>query len=230
MKIFFQKLVKWIFKAAIGFFILSVFSVIVFRWIPVPFTPLMLIRNVEQWSKGEKAPFEHDWVSMDKISQNLAKAVIVSEDQKFMEHFGFDVEAIEKAYEKNKKGKRVKGASTITQQTAKNVFLWPQRTYVRKGFEVYFTFLIEVFWSKKRILEVYLNSIEMGKGIYGAEAAAQHWFRKPASKLSSYEAAAIAAILPNPRKYRASSSSGYIERRKNWILRQMNYYGPLAFD
>ena len=230
MKIFFQKLVKWVFKVAIGFFILSVFSAIVFRWVPVPFTPLMLIRNVEQWSKGEKAPFEHDWVSMDKISQNLAKAVIVSEDQKFMEHFGFDVEAIEKAYEKNKKGKKIKGASTITQQTAKNVFLWPSRTYVRKGFEVYFTFLIEVFWSKNRILEVYLNSIEMGKGIYGAEAAAQHWFRKPAAKLSSYEAASIAAILPNPRRYRASGSSGYIERRKNWILRQMNYYGPLTFD
>ncbi len=230
MKRFFQRLVKWIFKAVIVFFILSVFSVIVFRWVPVPFTPLMLIRNVEQWSKGEKAPFEHDWVSMDKISQNLAKAVIVSEDQKFMEHFGFDIEAIEKAYEKNKKGKRVKGASTITQQTAKNVFLWPQRTYVRKGFEVYFTFLIEVFWSKKRILEVYLNSIEMGKGIYGAEAAAQHWFRKPAAKLSNYEAASIAAILPNPRRFRASGSSGYIERRKSWILRQMNYYGPLTFD
>lgn len=230
MKRFFQKLVKWVFKVAIGFFILSVFSAIVFRWVPVPFTPLMLIRNVEQWSKGEKAPFEHDWVSMDKISQNLAKAVIVSEDQKFMEHFGFDVEAIEKAYEKNKKGKKIKGASTITQQTAKNVFLWPSRTYVRKGFEVYFTFLIEVFWSKNRILEVYLNSIEMGKGIYGAEAAAQHWFRKPAAKLSSYEAASIAAILPNPRRYRASGSSGYIERRKNWILRQMNYYGPLTFD
>jgi monofunctional biosynthetic peptidoglycan transglycosylase len=230
MKIFFQKLVKWIYKAIIVFFILSAFSVIVFRWVPVPFTPLMLIRNVKQWGKGEKAPFEHDWVSMDKISQNLAKAVIVSEDQKFMEHFGFDVEAIEKAYEKNKKGKRVKGASTITQQTAKNVFLWPQRTYVRKGFEVYFTFLIEIFWSKKHILEVYLNSIEMGKGIYGAEAAAQHWFRKPAAKLSKYEAASIAAILPNPRRYRASSSSAYIERRKNWILRQMNYYGPLTFD
>lgn len=230
MKVFFRKFFRFIFKAFVVFLALSIFLVIVFRWVPVSFTPLMLIRNVEQWSKGEKAPFEHDWVSIKKISPNLGKAVIVSEDQKFMEHFGFDVEAIEKAYEKNKKGKRVKGASTITQQTAKNVFLWPQRTYVRKGFEVYFTFLIEVFWSKKRILEVYLNSIEMGKGIYGAEAAAQHWFRKPAAKLNSYEAASIAAILPNPRKYRATRSSGYIENRKNWILRQMNYYGPLTFD
>jgi len=230
MKEFFKKLFKWIFKAAVAFVVLSVFSVIVFRWVPVPFTPLMLIRNMEQWSKGEKAPFEHDWVSIDKISPNLGKAVIVSEDQKFMGHFGFDIEAMEKAYEKNKNRKRIKGGSTISQQTAKNVFLWPQRSYVRKGFEVYFTFLIEVFWSKERILEVYLNSIEMGKGIYGAEAAAQHWFRKPAAKLNSYEAASIAAILPNPRKYRANSSSGYIERRKNWILRQMNYYGPLTYD
>jgi len=230
MKRFFKKFFKWIFRAAIAFIVLSVFSVIVFRWVPVPFTPLMLIRNAEQWSKGEKAPFEHDWVSIDKISPYLGKAVIVSEDQKFMEHFGFDIEAMEKAFEKNKTRKRIKGGSTISQQTAKNVFLWPRRSYLRKGFEVYFTFLIEVFWSKERILEVYLNSIEMGKGIYGAEAAAQHWFRKPAAKLSSYEAASLAAILPNPRKYRANSSSGYIERRKNWILRQMNYYGPLTFD
>lgn len=230
MKGFFKKLFKWIFKAIIFFMALSVFSVIVFRWVPVPFTPLMLIRNVEQWSKGEKALYEHDWVPLKKISPNLGKAVIVSEDQKFMEHSGFDFEAIEKAFEKNKKRRRIKGGSTISQQTAKNVFLWPQRSYVRKGFEVYFTFLIEVIWGKERILEVYLNSIEMGNGIYGAEAAAQHWFRKPAAKLSAYEAASIAAILPNPRKYRATRSSGYIERKKNRIVRQMNYLGPLKFD
>ena len=230
MKGFFKKLFKWIFKAIIFFIVLSVFSVIVFRWVPVPFTPLMIIRNVEQWSKGEKAPFEHDWVPLNKISPNLGKAVIVSEDQKFMEHSGFDFEAIEKAFKKNKNRKRIKGGSTISQQTAKNVFLWPQRSYVRKGFEVYFTFLIEVFWGKERILEVYLNSIEMGNGVYGAEAAAQHWFRKPAAKLSKYEAASIAAILPNPRKYKATNSSGYIERKKNWIMRQMNYLAPLNFD
>ncbi|WP_299527211.1 monofunctional biosynthetic peptidoglycan transglycosylase [uncultured Lutibacter sp.] len=230
MRRFFQKLKKWILKSIVAFFMLSIFLVIIFKWIPVPFTPLMLIRNVEQWSKGEKAAFTHKWVPMSKISDNLAKAVIVSEDQKFIQHFGFDIEAIEKAYEKNKKGKKIKGGSTITQQTAKNVFLWPQRSYVRKGFEVYFSFLIEVFWSKERILEVYLNSIEMGNGVYGAEAASQHWFRKPAAKLSNYEAASIAAILPNPRKYKAKGSSAYIENRKNWILLQMNYYGPLKFD
>lgn len=230
MKGFFQKLKRWFFKAIVIFIITSILTVILFKWVPVPFTPLMLIRNIEQWTKGTSATFTHNWVSMDKISPNLAKAVIVSEDQKFFEHFGFDVEAIEKAYEGNKKGKKIKGGSTITQQTAKNVFLWPQRSYVRKGFEVYFSFLIEVFWSKQRIIEVYLNSIEMGDGIYGAEAASQHWFRKSAKKLSTYEAASIAAILPNPRKYKAVRSSNYVERRKNWIIRQMGYFGPLNFE
>lgn len=230
MKVFFQKIKRLFFNLIIGFFITSILSVIIFKWVPVPFTPLMLIRNVEQWAKGESATFTHKWVSMDKISPNLAKAVIVSEDQKFMDHFGFDVEALEKAYEGNKKGRKLKGGSTITQQTAKNVFLWPQRSYVRKGFEVYFSFLIEVFWSKEHILEVYLNSIEMGNGVYGAEAASQHWFRKSASKLTAYEAASIAAILPNPRKYKAVRSSSYINKRKSWIVRQMGYFGPLKFD
>ena len=230
MKGFFQKLKRWFFKTIVIFFITSILTVILFKWVPVPFTPLMLIRNIEQWTEGTSATFTHNWVSMDKISPNLVKAVIVSEDQKFFEHFGFDVEAIEKAYEGNKKGKKIKGGSTITQQTAKNVFLWPQRSYVRKGFEVYFSFLIEVFWSKERIIEVYLNSIEMGDGVYGAEAASQHWFRKSAKKLSTYEAASIAAILPNPRKYKAIRSSNYVERRKNWIVRQMGYFGPLNFE
>lgn len=230
MRNFFKKIKTWLIKAIIIFFITSIFSVILFRWIPIPITPLMIIRSVEQIAHGEKAVLSHQWVSLDKISNNLAKAVIVSEDQKFIEHFGFDFEAIEKAYVGNQKGKKIKGGSTITQQTAKNVFLWPQRSYIRKGFELYFTFLIEVFWSKQRILEVYLNSIEMGNGVYGAEAAAQHWFRKPAAKLTKYEAASIAAILPNPRKYKAKGSSNYVERRKNWIIRQMGYFGPIKFE
>ncbi len=230
MKNRFEHFKRFLIKAIFVFLIASVGSVILFRWIPVPFTPLMIIRSVEQLSKGEKAIFEHQWKPLNEISNNLAKAVIVSEDQKFIQHFGFDFEAIEKAFEGNQKGKKIKGGSTITQQTAKNVFLWPQRSYIRKGFEMYFTFLIEVFWSKERILEVYLNSIEMGNGIYGAEAAAQHWFRKPAAKLTKYEAASIAAILPNPRKYKAKGSSNYVERRKSWILRQMGYFGPLKFE
>lgn len=230
MRRFFQKLKRFIVKSIFLFLVVSIVSVILFRWIPIPFTPLMVIRSVEQLSKGEKAVLSHRWVSLDKISNNLAKAVIVSEDQKFIEHFGFDFEAIEKAYESNQKGRKIKGGSTITQQTAKNVFLWPQRSYIRKAFELYFSFLIEVFWSKERILEAYLNSIEMGKGVYGAEAAAQHWFRKPAAKLTKYEAASIAAILPNPRKYKATNSSAYVERRKNWIIRQMGYFGALKFE
>jgi len=230
MKGFFQKIKRVIIKIIIAFFTISIVSVILYKWVPVPFTSLMLIRNVAHWSKGESANFSHNWVSIDEISPNLVKAVIVSEDQKFMEHFGFDLAALEKAYEGNKKGKRIKGGSTITQQTAKNVFLWPKRSYVRKGFEVYFTFLIEVIWSKERIIEVYLNSIEMGNGVFGAEAASQNWFRKPASKLNAYQAASIAAILPNPRKYKATNSSSYIEKRKSWIVRQMGFYGPLKFE
>lgn len=230
MRTFFQKAKIFLIKAVLIFLTISIVSVILFRWIPVSVTPLMVIRSLEQVVDGEKAVLSHNWVSLDKISNNLAKAVIVSEDQKFIEHFGFDFEAMEKAFEGNQKGRKIKGGSTITQQTAKNVFLWPQRSYIRKGFEMYFTFLIEVFWSKERILEVYLNSIEMGNGVYGAEAAAQHWFRKPAAKLTKYEAASIAAILPNPRKFKAKGSSNYVERRKNWIMRQMGYLGPLKFE
>lgn len=230
MKNFFNKIKRFVLKSILVFLITSIVIVIVFKWVPIPFTPLMLIRNIEQWTEGQSATFTHQWVAMEQISPNLAKAVVVSEDQKFLEHFGFDMEAMEKAYEGNKKGKKIKGGSTITQQTAKNVFLWPQRSYVRKGFELYFSFLIEIFWSKERILEVYLNSIEMGNGVYGAEAASQHWFRKSAKKLTVYEAASIAAILPNPRKYKAVRSSSYIERRKGWIVKQMGYFGPLKFD
>jgi len=204
--------------------------VIVFKWVPVPMTPLMVIRSVQQYQDDKEVVLKHDWVSKDEISRNLKLAVICSEDQNFLNHNGFDMKAIEKAIEFNKAGKRVRGASTISQQTAKNVFLWPHRSWFRKGLEAYFTFLIEVFWSKERILEVYLNSIEMGDGIYGAEAASQHWFKKPATKLSRSEAAAIAAILPNPRVYRARPATNYIQGRKNWIVRQMGYFGPLEFE
>jgi monofunctional biosynthetic peptidoglycan transglycosylase len=148
----------------------------------------------------------------------LQLAVICSEDQNFLSHNGFDYKAIEKAYENNKKGKRVKGASTISQQTAKNIFLWPERSWFRKGLETWFTFLIENLWSKERILEVYLNSIEMGNGVYGAEAASQYWFKKSAKNLAPSEAASIAAILPNPKVYKAAPRSNYIEKRQNWIV------------
>jgi len=225
-----KKLFKFIFKCILWLIVLSVAMVVLFKWVPVPITPLMVIRGVEEYQKGNKMTWEHDWVSIDDISKNLQLAVICSEDQNFLKHNGFDIKAIEKAIENNKKGKRIKGASTISQQTAKNVFLWPNRSWVRKGLETYFTFLIELTWSKERIMEVYLNSIEMGKGIYGAEAAARYWHNKSAAKLSAMEAASIAAILPNPLKYRAQPASNYIAGRKSWIVRQMGYFGRLDYN
>lgn len=221
----FAKIGRWMVKAFIWFLITSVLSVIFFRFVAVPITPLMLIRCVEQKSNGKDMRLKHDWVSIEEINERLQLAVVCSEDQNYLKHDGFDWDAIKKAMETNKKGKRIRGGSTITQQTAKNVFLWPGRSYIRKAFEMYFTFLIELFWSKERIMEVYLNSIEMGDGIYGAEAAAQHWFKKTAQKLSKDEAAAIAAILPNPRKYVANPPSAYVQGRKAWIKKQMDFWG-----
>jgi len=218
------KIIFWTKRIVIGFFILSITSTILFKWIPIPVTPLMLIRCGEQLVDGKPLRLYKNWESIDKISNKMQLAVVCAEDQKYLEHFGFDLENIKKAIEKNSKSKKVRGASTISQQTAKNVFLWPGRSWVRKGFEVYFTLLIEVFWSKERILEVYLNVIEMGDGIYGAEAAAQSYFNKSALKLNREEAALIAACLPNPRKYRVKNPSSYMRGRQAWIIRQMRYW------
>ena len=225
---FIKRFFRFIFKTLFWFFVVSVVVVVVFKWAPVPITPLMVIRNVEQTDTNKKG-WKHDWVPMEEMSTNLQLAVICSEDQNFLKHHGFDIKAIEKAYENNKKGKKIKGASTISQQTAKNVFLWPSRSWLRKGLETYFAFLIELIWSKERIMEVYLNSIEMGPGIYGAEAASQYWFKKSALKLSKYEAAAIASILPNPLRYKANPATSYIEGRKSWVVKQMHYFGPLNY-
>lgn len=203
----------------------SVLATLIYGVLPVPLTPLMVIRSVEQWVDGKKAVMKKDWVSMDDISTHLAPAVMCAEDQLFKEHWGFDLEAIEKAIKHNKRSKRVRGASTISQQTAKNVFLWPHRSWIRKGLEIYFTGLIELVWTKRRIMTVYLNVVEFGPGIYGAEAAAQHFYRKPASKLTKYEAATLAAVLPNPRKYSVARPGKYVKRRKEWILRQMRMHG-----
>lgn len=213
------------------FLITSIASVILFRFVPVPLTPLMLIRCIEQKSDGKEMRLKHDWVPLEQINERLQLAVVCSEDQNYLKHSGFDWGAIKKAMKQNKKGKRIRGGSTITQQTAKNVFLWPGRSYIRKGFEAYFTFLIELFWSKERIMEVYLNSIEMGDGVYGAEAAAQHWFKKKAEKLNKDQAAAIAAVLPNPIKYVANPAGPYIQSRKVWIKKQMDFWGnELDYD
>jgi monofunctional biosynthetic peptidoglycan transglycosylase len=210
-------------RIVVGFLVLSVASVILFRFVPVPFTPLMVIRCAEQLIDGRPLKMSKDWTALEKMSPALPLAVIAAEDQRFEEHFGFDFDAIRKAqqYNERHRGKRIKGASTISQQTAKNLFLWPSRSYVRKGFEVYFTFLIELFWSKERIMEVYLNIIEMGEGIYGAEAAAQTFFHKPAARLSNREAALLAAVLPNPRKWSPVRPTAYIQRKAGRIVRFM---------
>ncbi len=215
----FKKILRITAKILLGTILASILLVIVYRFVPVPVTPLMIQRYFEM----EDGKINKSWMPLEKISNNLPLAVVTSEDQKFEEHFGFDIEAIEKAakYNDKHKGKKVKGASTISQQTAKNVFLWPKRSWVRKGLEVYFTLLIEVFWSKERIMEVYLNVIEMGPGVYGAEAAAQYYFHKPAASLTKSESALIAAILPNPIRWSASKPTPYITRKKNWIVRRM---------
>ena len=165
---------------------------------------------------------DRKYISFDEMGTNVKKAVIASEDQKFFTHNGFDYNAIEKALKHNEKGKNVRGGSTISQQTAKNIFLWQGRSWIRKGLEAFFTFEIELVWGKDVILERYLNSIEMGRGVFGVEAASQYYFKKPAKDLSKSEAAWIATILPNPQEYDPNNPSGYLSRKHNWILRQMN--------
>jgi len=214
---------------ALWFFGISLGLVILFKFVPVPYTPLMLTRSIENKLAGNDMVCSHNWVPIAHISKNLQKAVIASEDGRFLTHHGFDFEAIQKAMENNEQGKKLKGGSTISQQTAKNVFLWQGRSYLRKGLEAYFTVLIELIWGKERIMEVYLNSIEMGDGVYGAQAACEYWYRKDATSLTKIQAAGIAAILPNPRKYKATNSSGYINRRKSRIVKHMGYVGKLDY-
>jgi monofunctional biosynthetic peptidoglycan transglycosylase len=219
----FKKIKRIIWKIFLWFNIISLFLVLLFKFVPVLFTPLMVIRAIEQKLDGKEMRSSHDWVSIEEISPNLQKAVIASEDGNFLTHSGFDFKAIQKAMKSNEKGKKLKGGSTISQQTAKNVFLWQGRSYLRKGLEAYYTVLIELIWSKERIMEVYLNSIEMGDGVYGAQAASKHWYHKDAKNLSRLEAAGIAAILPNPRKFKPVNSSNYINRRKARISKYIGY-------
>lgn len=229
------KMKKWIFKfAKITFtvWVAQIAIIILLRWIPIYFTPLILIRGIEKWQAGEKIGFTKKWVSYGRMHDHLKVAVICSEDQNFFKHRGFDLGAIEKAWDYNerqkKKGKsKRRGASTISQQTAKNVFLWPKRSWLRKALESWFTIHIELLWGKKRILEVYLNVVELGNGIYGAEAAAQKYWKKPASALSKYEAATLATLLPSPRKYSATKPGPYVQQRIQWVLQQMKFNSAL---
>lgn len=225
-----KKVFKWLKRIIISLFLFSIFQVVLFKFIPVYYTPLMVWNNIQQLFSGKDVVCKHDWVSLDHISKNLPLAVVASEDNLFLDHGGFDFDQIEKALNEAEKGKRQRGASTISQQTAKNVFLWSGRSYIRKGLEVYYTFLIEQIWGKERIMEVYLNSIEMGENIYGAEAVAQVHFKKPAKKLTAGEAALIAATLPNPIKFNSAKPSKYILKRQAKILDLMGKVNPVNFD
>ena len=206
-------------------------GIAVFSVLPVPFSAVMLERQVSAWFSGDFHYVAHsDWVGMGEISPWMGLAVIAAEDQKFPDHWGFDVPAIEKALAHNERNEnRIRGASTLSQQTVKNLFLWDGRSWLRKGLEVGLTVGIETVWSKKRILTVYLNIAEFGDGIFGVEAAAQRYFHKPASRLTPAEAALLAAVLPNPIRFRADAPSGYVRSRQAWILRQMRQLGGEGF-
>ena len=214
------KIIKY---TIVSFFVLSILSVVALRWLPVSITPLMVIRCVQHLAKGEPMAIHHKWVSLDSISPYLPVAVMASEDQNFLHHHGFDFNAIQNAAIQRIEGGRRLGGSTISQQTAKNVFLWQGRSWLRKGLEAYFTVLIEMMWSKQRIMEVYLNSIEMGPGIYGIEAVAREHFGKHADELFRNECALIAATLPNPLKFSSASPSPYMKKRQRQIEQQMKF-------
>ncbi|ALR78282.1 monofunctional biosynthetic peptidoglycan transglycosylase [[Enterobacter] lignolyticus] len=214
--------------------VLAVFwggGIALFSIVPVPFSAVMVERQIGAWLRGDFHYVAHaDWVSMSDMSPWMGLAVIAAEDQKFPDHWGFDVTAIEKALAHNERNEnRIRGASTLSQQTAKNLFLWDGRSWVRKGLEAGLTLGIETVWSKRRILTVYLNIAEFGEGVFGVEAASQRYFHKPASRLTMSEAALLAAVLPNPIRFRADAPSGYVRSRQAWILRQMRQLGGEGF-
>jgi len=214
------------FKLVLLFFGSTIGITLLYSFLPVPITPLMVERFFQQAGDPTRdVQFKKDWISFKEISPQLQLAVVCAEDQEFLEHSGFDFEAIEKAYKHNQKSKRKRGASTISQQTAKNVFLWPARSWMRKGLEVYFTFLIEVIWSKERIMTVYLNVIEFGDGIYGAEAASQHFYGVSAKSLNRDQAAMFAAVLPSPLRYSVKNPQANVRERQRWIMSQMRMWG-----
>ena len=213
-----SKIPKYALRTQLALFIMTLLWVLVYRFVPIPGTPLMLIRKV-----SEGIPITKSWTPLEEINPDMIVAVVAAEDAHFIEHNGFDWQQIEKAYDESQNGKRLRGASTISQQTAKNVFLWPGRSWLRKGVETYFTALIELFWSKERIMEVYLNCIETGEGLYGVAAVTEANFKKTPDKLTKKECALIAATLPNPRKFSSKKPSKYIIKRQKAILKEMDF-------
>ena len=224
------KLIFRFVKLFVIFFIgISLFWVLLYKFVNPPVTWLMVTRGFERKADGKDWKIDKEWKDFDEISDGMKRAAVAAEDQKFLTHHGFDFESIGKAINKNQKGKKLVGGSTISQQTAKNVFLWPGRSYIRKAFEAYFTALIEIFWSKKRIMEVYLNVIEMGDGVYGIQAASQYYYHKDASQLTRREAAAIASVFPLPLKWSPTKPTRYLRNRQSLILRNIRRLGPLNF-
>lgn len=217
-------LFRFLLLSFMAFLLFTFLQVLAYRWLPVPFTHMMIYQHGPKNYK-EGATIQYRWVSSYQISPYVPLACIASEDQAFLSHRGFDWKAMEKAWQQNKKGKKIKGASTITQQVVKNVFLWPKRSLLRKALEAYYTLLVESLWSKARILEVYVNVAQMGPDLYGVGAAAEVYFRKPAYKLNSYESASLAVVLPNPVKYSVLQPGPYVIRRREWVQRQMRQLG-----
>ncbi|OYU65510.1 MAG: monofunctional biosynthetic peptidoglycan transglycosylase [Cytophagaceae bacterium BCCC1] len=220
---------KLFYKIVFYFLIISVGSVVVFKFIPIPFTLTMMDQKLESLLDGDDSEIHYSWRSYNNVSREMHLAVIAAEDQLFPDHFGFDFKHMQIAYKNNLRGKKVRGASTISQQVAKNVFLWQSRSYIRKALEVYFTFLIEIIWGKQRILEVYVNVAEMGKNTFGAEAAAQKYFGISAKNLTREQAAKLAAVLPSPRKWSVTKPGPYVSRRVPKITRQMRALGGTAY-
>jgi monofunctional glycosyltransferase len=225
-----KKLFKISLKVIVGFFLFSIFLVLLLKWLNPLTSSIMIQRQIEAVvTLKEKQMIAYEWFSYDDISKEMALAVVAAEDQNFPFHFGFDFEQIEKALDQHNRGRRLRGASTITQQVAKNLFLWEGRSFIRKGFEAYFTLLIELLWSKERILEVYLNIVELGDMVFGVGAASQIYFKKFPSKLTRSQAALLTATIPNPKRFSVRRPSGYILRRQNWIVGQMSSLGGISY-
>ncbi|MFU2079423.1 monofunctional biosynthetic peptidoglycan transglycosylase [Avibacterium endocarditidis] len=216
-----QRILRYSFYAFAAFLGIT----LLFRVVPVPFSSYMAQQKVSHLLNGESYPIKYQWVSLDNISWQMQLAVIAAEDQKFAQHHGIDWNAINKALKYNKKSTKVRGGSTISQQTIKNLYLWHGQSWLRKGIELPTTLMVELLWSKKRILEVYLNIAEFGNGIFGVEAASQAYFKKSAKQLNQQEAALLAAVLPNPIIFKASKPSAFVQKKKRWIMRQMNALG-----
>ncbi len=229
MRALIGQLLQWCFRIMLGAIVLSILLVILFRFVPLPGSMVMLERKVSAVMEREPMTIQYQWTPWRSLSDQAKLAVIAAEDQKFPYHYGFDLDQVHAAIGAWKEGKSLRGASTISQQTAKNVFLWSDRSWLRKGLEVWFTLLVEVIWPKERILEVYLNIVEWDEGVFGLEAAAQHYYGIGASQVTADQAARLAAILPNPRGWSASAPSARVLQRSAWVRQQMRQMGGTRF-